>query len=695
MDSFCAPQWADFTQSPQIPADNYFEKEHEVHKPQIQIKFKSNLKSDQLFSSCKKETEQEISVAKANFYDSLEPDQTVHSTYFVPYDDQKQSIGEEHNDNNLHKDMTNLKLDEKLQEIHCTWNVSIGELATVSNKPKAITPEKTKESVHVLEMKDIAIKFSSKSNPLMNNVKEKKDHVQVKSLERRQPVKVYRIQSQLSEKRQSLRKPQSKVLTCQYRRRSLVKYRNCSNKFISIAEAVSRFQNTTPQRFRTLSNKDLKPGQLMKLKRSPLKLTNPISPALRCKQRVRHTTALSQQEREALEIEEMKKHQIKAKPVPANILKAPTVLKKVAKKPVTVTEEFHLTQPKKTSHSSLHGSSQNTINKKEHNQKRALSLACSASASNIPNKKEDKPSNNSQDNIVKCVKNRLPLNFESRNKEFLLKREEKIKTLQTQETNKIKAEFHAKPVPKFVKSSVNSIKKDNIDKRMVVSCPFSFAERDKYIAKKKEQLAKQIQEQDKKRHVFHAKPAPTFKPVIVRHPSKEKLRNKEQTVTNSKNLATKNTKCCNDQENKQPNIIQTATIPVDVKEKGIKDKLNKIGGCKGITNDKNEKIKPEQNLRKSMLKPKFEVNNDKKAKERSELEKLKRMKQEEESKRLEEEKNRLAKEKLKRAELRKLTEVKAKPMPVYKPMDIQKSTKPLTSPHTPARLRKSRTKNVS
>ncbi|XP_076236460.1 uncharacterized protein LOC143180550 [Calliopsis andreniformis] len=587
MDYCRAPQWADFTHSPQLPSDNYFEIKHEVHEPQIHSK--SNSKSDQLFYSCE-EIEQEISSEEQdpNFYDSLESEQSVHSNvaYFVPYDCKNKSNGDKYTDDALRKGMKNLKLNDKSQPTHCVWNVSISELTTKSNKPKVKVPKKMKDSVHMREMENIPAKCFSKNNQLMNNVERKKDavtkdksklmksdvnyhpeHVKVKCSERRLSFKVHRVKSELFDKRQSFKKSQPKVLTCQYRRRSLMKYRRCSNQFISMAEAVSKFQTTTPQRFRTTSNKDLKPGPSMKVKRSPLKLTHPISPTLRCKQRTRHTTMLNQQEHEAEKIEELKRHQIKAKPVPINILNAPTVLKKVTKKPVTIIKEFNLTQPKETHH--------------------------------------------------------------------------------------------------------------------------------KNIVTRKEELIKKSQEQNKKTYVIRTNPIPTFKPVMVHGLSKEKLQDKEKVVANFKNFATKDIKCY-DQENKQPNIIQAITISADIEKKEVNEqKLNKKQS-KGVTNNKSEKIKSEQNLTKS-VRPKFELNTNKRAKERSQFdEKIKTMKQEQELKRLEEERNKLAKEKLKRAELRKLTEVKTKSMPVHKPMDTQKkSTKPLTNPHTSIRLHTSRTRSIS
>lgn len=706
MDNCCAPQWTDFTRSPQVASDSYFEVEHEVHEPLTYLK--STIKPD-ISPPFTKQNIEEASVTQTDFDDSLENQQNIvtNTAFFLPYDPKKQSIENTNKNNDLRRAMTDLSFDEKSTVIQHAWKVSLGDLATVSNKPKRTAPERMKKSVHISETKNISGK-SSKNKQAINNViklegaltkqtskplvklevDDYPKHAEVNFPERRVSFKVHRRQSDVFKRRRSLSKSQPKVLVCQYRRRSLTKYRRCSNQFVSMAEAVSKFQNGTPQRFRTMSNKDLKPGPLMKLKRSVLKLTHPVSPALRCKQRARHTTVLSQQEREALELEERKKHQIKAKPVPVNILKAPAVLKKVPKKPVTVTEEFHLTRSKSTRHTtSLLVATSSSVSNKEQNQKTALSLIRSASASNIINKKGEKCSELLTENNAKCMKEATPFNFEARNKEFQQKKEEKLKNLQIQETGKLKAEFHARPVPKFLKP-LNPVKENNAKKRTVVPCPFSFAERDKNLAKKKEELVKQLQEQDKKTRVFHANPVPTFKSVPIHHSSKEK------TVSNSKDPVTRQVRSCYDQENKQPNIMLVDTMHADEKEEVKEHRLNKKQ-FKGIANDKNVKVKVEQNSRKS-VKPKLELNTDKRAKVRNEFEeKIRKKEQEQEAKRLEEERNKLAKEKLERAKLRKLTEVKANPMPVYKPMVILKSSKPPTSPRSPLCINKNRMKNVS
>ena len=579
MDNCCAPQWADFTRSPQLPSDSYFEIEHDVHGPLLHSK--TNLKSD--FSlECEEGRIQGLTVVESCVTDSLESGENPQPkvAYFIPRSNRKTPSKEANDDHGLRKSMTDLRLDEKSLKIHCTRNVSLsGQTSTTLLRDKVEAPERFRKSVRTSELKSTVLGKSVRNNRAAKGVKKETNASSVSMKDTSEPIinsqvdrcseyikpdvrrkksshRVHRKKS-VSFERCSLGKSQPKVLTCQYRRRSLLKYHRCSNKFVSMAEAVLTFENAVPQRFRTISRKDLKPGPLMKLKRSPLKLTQPISPALRCKQRSRQTTTLSQKDREALDLQEMKKRQIKAKPVPVDILKAPSKLKEVAKKPNTITEEFRLTQPKKTRPATgpprvnpLHA-----VDEKDCNSKTAAPIARVASPSNIV--ENAKCTEQATENTAKSVKNCLPSSFEARNKLFQKKREENLRNQQVQEVKKLTTEFHAKPVPNFLKSRKPG-KEQNV-KRSVVARPFSFAERDKGLAKKKEQHIKEMQEQDKKPHVFHANPVPPFKPVMVRGLSKGNLRNKEKLPTGPKHLAARRTKSCNDQENKQPNIVPNPT----------------------------------------------------------------------------------------------------------------------------------------
>lgn len=676
MDNCCAPQWADFTHSPQVPSDSYFEVEHEVHKPQIYLKSTTYSNSS---LSCLNENKNDQSITEVKFDDSLETESPARNSvaYFIPYDNKKHSVGKK-NENESKKSLKNFTLDERSNKIHQTWNIPITELTSAFKVMKSkhtatrTIPEKIKnnylsESKHIIhKSKDVQDNdIMKKNNSQINFTKIEEKPMKSKIEKNIFPKK----QSNTSMKQCSLGKSQSRVLTCQYRRTSLIKCRKRSNQFVSLAEAILKFQNGTPQRFRTLSNKDLKPTQLMKLKRSPLKLTYPISPALRCKQRIRQTKILNPEKREMLMLEEMKKYKIKANPVPINILKNSSILKKVDKKSATitekVTEKFNQTQSKKTRHTT-----NSQLNLQE--QKKIIPIVRSMSASNIVKKE-----NTCIESTVESTKLKR-LNFETRNKEFQKKKEEKLKNLQIQETNSIKTEFHAKPAPKFLKS--NPIKEQNTKKRIVVPCPFSFEERNKSLANKKKELVKQLQEQNQKSRVFHANPVPNFKPVVIHGLSKENLHSKEKY--NSKQLEERQTKNCNDQENKQPNIMNVTIDCIDTKKKQIKQHVNHL--IKPII--KNEKSNNDQKKTS-----KFELNEKKEIQESEFDKKLSKKKEELKAKKLEEEKNKLLKEKLERAELRKMTEVKARPMPVYKSL-IAKSTKLPPNPQTPARTK---TKSVS
>lgn len=677
MDNCCAPQWADFTHSPQVPSDSYFEVEHEVHKPQIYLKSTTYSNSS---LSCLNENKNDQSITEVKFDDSLETESPARNSvaYFIPYDNKKHSVGKK-NENESKKSLKNFTLDERSNKIHQTWNIPITELTSAFKVMKSkhtatrTIPEKIKNNIYLSESKHIIHKSKDvQDNDIMkkNNSQINFTKIEEKPMKSKIEKNIFpKKQSNTSMKQCSLGKSQSRVLTCQYRRTSLIKCRKRSNQFVSLAEAILKFQNGTPQRFRTLSNKDLKPTQLMKLKRSPLKLTYPISPALRCKQRIRQTKILNPEKREMLMLEEMKKYKIKANPVPINIFKNSSILKKVDKKSATitekVTEKFNQTQSKKTRHTT-----NSQLNLQE--QKKIIPIVRSMSASNIVKKE-----NTCIESTVESTKLKR-LNFETRNKEFQKKKEEKLKNLQIQETNSIKTEFHAKPAPKFLKS--NPIKEQNTKKRIVVPCPFSFEERNKSLANKKKELVKQLQEQNQKSRVFHANPVPNFKPVVIHGLSKENLHSKEKY--NSKQVEERQTKNCNDQENKQPNIMNVTIDCIDTKKKQIKQHVNHL--IKPII--KNEKSNNDQKKTS-----KFELNEKKEIQESEFDKKLSRKKEELKAKKLEEEKNKLLKEKLERAELRKMTEVKARPMPVYKSL-IAKSTKLPPNPQTPARTK---TKSVS
>lgn len=461
------------------------------------------------------------------------------------------------------------------------------------------------------------------------------------------------------------------VLTWYNHRRSLQKNKISTNKkYVSLAEAVSRFQNETPERFHTRSNKANGSMSLnmSKLTQNRLKPTIPISPALVSKNRTRPVTALSREEREKLEMEEMKKHRIKANPIPPNVLRGSRTITKinVAKKSAAARNSTQSNEKTCVTNMLQPKSPLPHRDKVSSGPKNVVTKVLVADPSGITVEHEEVtffgvPKDTS---VTKNVTRIMPFSFEARNKNLQIKKEQRLKSLQ--EAKKTKTEFHARPVPNFSKPPTPSAKQQNT-KKSILPCPFSFDDRNKKALERKEQLAKQVLEEDKRARVFRANPAPIFKPVMIRGTSKEHL------LAKDKNTASEQVE---DQENKEPNVdsskMERENIPRSKNAVCVVDKQKVPLKAYPLT-----------------------LNTDKRAKERYEFdEKIKRKEMEEDAKRQEAEKKRLESEKEMKTKLRKLTEVKATPMPTYKPPMVIKATKPLTNPQSPAFASKLRSKQT-
>ncbi|XP_011869824.1 PREDICTED: targeting protein for Xklp2 [Vollenhovia emeryi] len=465
------------------------------------------------------------------------------------------------------------------------------------------------------------------------------------------------------------------VLTWCNHRPSMLKRRvSIKKKYVSLAEAVSRFQNDTPERFHTRSNKSgVDVLNATKLMQNRLKPTIPISPALVSKTRARPVTALSREEREKLEVEEMRKHKIKANPIPRNVLRGPrgpVVTKSVgvAKRSTTATQSNEkvavtsISQPKiLLPHRKKVASGPKNVVKV---------LATDPSSIIVDHEEITFFGVPKDTGATKNVTRIMPFSFEARNKNLQMKKEQRLKSLQ--EANQVKTEFHARPVPNFSKPPTPRAKQQQEQqqdtKKPILPCPFSFDDRNKKAFERKEQLVKQVFEEDKRARVFRANPAPVFKPVMVRGRSKESL------LAKDKNTASEQAE---NQENKEPNSESSKTG---------RENIRKSKSVASIFDKQKVPLKAYP----------LTLNTDKRAKEREEFnEKIKRKEMEEEAKCQEIEKKRLESEKEMKAKLRKLTEMKARPMPAYKSPMVIKSTKPLTDPHSPAFASKLRSKRYT
>ncbi|GLV33853.1 hypothetical protein CBL_11263 [Carabus blaptoides fortunei] len=247
------------------------------------------------------------------------------------------------------------------------------------------------------------------------------------------------------------------------------------NKYISLAEAVRKFQCGTPQRFHSK-----KPdSQLQHLKSNSLTQTIPCSPMLSTKNRSRPTTYVSRDEMENKEAEEMRKHPIKAQPVNYKILRAPVLNVKVEKKPSTQIQPFKFTEVK--------------FQQKETPQVDLYEFHAR------PAPKSTAPANRPvvRRSIVPPTVAHTPT--------FMRKmKAEKIATLRENPNNHkvtVKTvDLHYDGVPPATTTS----QKPSRTKPE----PFSFEERDKRMQQRKEEKIQKLLEEEKKMREFHAKPIP-------------------------------------------------------------------------------------------------------------------------------------------------------------------------------------------
>ncbi|OXU32110.1 hypothetical protein TSAR_002951 [Trichomalopsis sarcophagae] len=488
------------------------------------------------------------------------------------------------------------------------------------------------------------------------------------------------------------------------RRKSVSKAPSAATKYVSMAEAVTKFQCATPQRFRSTNVKSTRTEQL---RRMSLKLTRAHSPALMSKNRNRPVTALSREEQEKLEVEKMRQNQIKANPVRKDILQRPAPLKKVEKKMVTNPEPFHLTKTKKEQFPPPKQGQEikrvNSFNKKTvpsivNDDKGFIVKDEEVMGFGIPLEpcKTKKKNTKVQ-----------PFSFEARNKELEMKKQERLKKMQESEQQKNKAEFHARPVPSAVKTPANkqASKNDSVKKtKITITRSVSFESKVKLLQQKKEEKIKQMLEEEKKARTFKAQKVPEFKPVLVRGRSRDNLlkRSNENLASKSHNTSDSNKKPNNSLKNSRENLVSkpknfikkpmpipfvapkkttppTTTTTVENQENRSQGAVPKI-------------MAPKCKLSQKSVAVLSELNTDIRAKQRKEFDdQLKKKEMEEEEMRRREEEDRISKEKAQNLELRKMSEVKARPMPVYKPLQILKSKKPVTDPHSPAWARKKST----
>lgn len=246
-------------------------------------------------------------------------------------------------------------------------------------------------------------------------------------------------------------------------------------QFSSLAEQVNKYQKGTPDRFRTRPRgRSQSPSRMRLRSQSPRGCTIPQSPALSTKGRSRPAYTLSQAEREALELEDAKKHQFHAKGVGEMVPKYKHP--EIEHRPCTVPAPFNVAnklftkpQPQPEQRVEFHSK---PVNKK-----------ILQGPVGVPPRQQAVLS--------------VPESPAFRLKERLAARKPTVEAVA--EPERI---LRAKPVPHYGVP----VQLPPASKRATVPAPFSFSERDQHSVQKKEDKIKKIMEEEKAAREFHANP---------------------------------------------------------------------------------------------------------------------------------------------------------------------------------------------
>lgn len=404
------------------------------------------------------------------------------------------------------------------------------------------------------------------------------------------------------------------------------------NKYISLAEAIHRFQFATPQRFHTQSNK----SQFVNDKLIALSYTIANSPMLATKARSRPTTYRGHEEQEQIEAEEMKKNRIKAHPMNYKILRAPVLPK--TEKNVTTTQPFKFSEVK-------FQSKPVKVEEEKIYEFHAKPAPKTTAPGSIPISRRSVlpaavPKKATPSYSRKMRTDALPSVCEKSNNKLM------IKTVEVCHDG----------VPKQLTSS--KLVKTQLK-------PFSFEERDRRMQEKKEQKIKKFLEDEKKAREFHARPIPVK--VISQARKVESKIGKFITEGGSTSSLSK----IHYDENTEPETKCFKARPATVVHK--------------------KPFIPKKEDRPLLEINEFNLNTNQRAKEREEFDrKIKEQEEKIDHMKKESAEIRKIREEEEIKKIRKETVHKANPIKHYKPVEIQASTKPITNPQSPMISRRHR-----
>ncbi|XP_070600458.1 targeting protein for Xklp2 isoform X2 [Erythrolamprus reginae] len=412
-------------------------------------------------------------------------------------------------------------------------------------------------------------------------------------------------------------------------------------QYVPLAQQVENFQKRTPERYHLRNRKEEGEGPSRPLKP---RLTNPRTPRLETKSRLRPVTCKSTAELENEEIAKLQQYRFKAQELNYRILEGgPLLPKKPQVKEVTKPISFNLEIEKRIQERETKKVQQEEEHFEFH------SRPC--------------PTRILEDVVGVPEKKPLPITipkspaFALKNKVSALIREE--------EKEKVEEAPHvikAKPMP----HPGVPFKPKSAEPRLVESCPFSFDARDKERLLQKEKKIEELQKEEVPK--FKAHPLPHFDHI---------------------NLPEKKIKSATKPEPFQLAIDARGAARQEMWQQQLKEEMRRQKEAAVF------KAQPSQVLHQEPFVPRkdsklllapdqFELATERRARERQEFEK-RQAEREAENARLQEATRRLEEERTKEemAKLREEMVHKANPIRQYSNVEIKASDHPLTVPRSP------------
>ncbi|NXY49890.1 TPX2B protein, partial [Ceuthmochares aereus] len=424
------------------------------------------------------------------------------------------------------------------------------------------------------------------------------------------------------------------------------KLEETASEYVSLAEQVEAFQKRTPSRYHLRSRKSDEgpvPQKLVRLAR-----TNPKSPMLLTKQRLRPAACKSTAQLEAEEVEKIQQYKFKARELNPHIFEGgPLLPKKPPVKELTQPVGFELEIEKR-----IRERESKRQQEEEHFEFRSRPCPTKIleNVVGVPEKKE------------------LPVTV-PKSPVFTVKTRSRTPGRGEEKENEVVPVIKANPVPHYGVP----FKPKKADQRQVELCPFSFDARDRERQIQKERKIEELRKEEVPK--FKALPLPYFDEVKL---PEKKVKNPTQPEPFHLQI---------DERGAAKLQSWKQQLKEDLKRQKeaacFKARPNTVVYQEPYVPKKESKLLSES-LSGSVVPESFELATEKRAKERQEFEKrLANMEALRESQREQVRQQQEEQEKEEVAKLRQELVHKANPIRKYRSVEVKPSDQPLTTPKSP------------